>query len=292
MADDTSRRAPLSHFFAAAIGQRAQWITAQRDSSSLNQDELIHEIRVATKEFRAYLRLLRHAAGKRFCEREDERLQNTARSLAADRDPLVVRETLERLAKKCDQVAGRHSLHRILLHLGEQRLRPGQEPPIDSAVTSVAASARSLARRFARRRSDADLVETLSDEYQLTRKLTRKERQAPDPESWHHWRKQVKSLHYQAGCLTAVLPRKLRLLVKDTWKLQGLLGRHHDLSVTRQRVRRLRVDPINEPCRRRTIKLIDREARRLEKKIGRFTKQLLPSTPKEFAGKLERARRR
>jgi CHAD domain-containing protein len=119
--------------------------------------------------------------------------------------------------------------------------------------------------------------------------MSRRKRDQPEMESWHRWRKQVKSLHYQIACLKDLLPARLVRLTKDTWKLQGLLGRHHDLYVTRQKVRRMRIDPINEPCRDRSIRVIDDELKRVEKRVKKLTREFLPATPKEFTAKLEQA---
>jgi CHAD domain-containing protein len=280
---------PLRDFFATAIRGRTRRLNAHVTAHDLPSDELIHEIRVATKEFRAYVRLLANTAGAAFCEREDQRLRSAAQLLAPDRDPLVVRQTLEKLARDCDQITGRHSLHRILLHLGEQRGFGPKPAPIRQAVAALNAAAQSIARRFDGRLQDDQLLAAFRREYRQARRMTRRKRGKPDKDAWHRWRKRIKSLHYQVNCLEGKLPRKLTRLTHDTWQLQGLLGRHHDLHVTRQRVRRLRVDPINEPCRRRSLRVIDRQIDRLEKRIFKWTRGVLKASPVDFVARVEKA---
>lgn len=290
MADNASRPAALGGFFADALARRADWLAHRRASDDLGQDELIHEIRVTIKQFRAYLRLLSETTGDRFISRQDESLQNAARDLAANRDPLVIRQTLERLAARCQRVPSRHSLHRILLHLGDERPTSGRLTAIDSAVAGLVVSARAFSRRIRPKRSEGKLIDALVREYRHARKMTHQKRKKPAVESWHRWRKLVKAVHYQVGGLDGALPGKLRRFTAKAWKLQAMLGRHHDLFLARHRVRRLRIDPINEPCRDRTIKVIDREICRVEEKIGRFSRRLFELNPDQIRQRLERVR--
>ncbi len=281
---------PLRRLVVAALQQRMRHIAALQRGEAEHDDELIHEIRLATKEFRAYLGLLREPAARRLCIREKARLQTAARSLAANRDPLVIRESLERLARRCDRVTGRDSLHRLLLHLGEgptQKSSPARI--INAAGRELTASAAAISTRFQRRLTDDALLDAFRREYRRTWRLTANARRKPEVDSWHEWRKRVKALHYQANCLAAIRPGKLKRLAREMWRLQSLLGKHHDLHLTRARVKRMRLDRVNEPCRRRTIHLLNLEISRVERKAKRLTKAWLKQRPTEFAAKLRSA---
>lgn len=292
VSENASKEAALSRYFALTIRQRTEDLIRRRRDSDQATDDLIHEIRLATKEFRAYLNLLEDTAAAPRLKREDKRLRDAARSLAADRDLLVIRETLERLATRCRQVAGRHSLHRILLHLGEQRPIRQNQKTIDQAIAAVCRVGHIMTRQFCSRQSDDPLLRRVIAEYRRTQHMTQKKRKSPDVDSWHRWRKQVKACHFQIVCLTDYLPAKIRRLGRDTSKLQCILGRYHDLDVTQSRVKRLRIDPINEPCRWRTCKLIDKEVRRLEKKVAKYGRNLFQTKPAKFAEKLQNVRRK
>jgi CHAD domain-containing protein len=282
---------PLRTLVAHALRDRLAELANRPETDRAGTDELVHDLRVAVKEFRAYLDLLQPAAGDDFCAREHRRLQAVARNLAEDRDPLVIRQTIERLAQKHAKITSRHSLHRMLLHLGEERVRSrAQPPPVQRAIGVLAKTAGGIRRRLHARLSDTVLLDAFRQEYRQARKLTRKHRDAPDMKNWHRWRKQVKALHYQAACLSPIRPGKLTRLARQTWKLQALLGKHHDLHLTRTRLRRLRIDPINEPCRKRTLHLIDAELKRIEKKAGRTTRSLFKRPAREFAASLTRAK--
>jgi CHAD domain-containing protein len=150
----------------------------------------------------------------------------------------------------------------------------------------LAKSATAIQRRLHRGLSDAALLEAFRREYRRTRRLTRKARRKPGKDAWHRWRKQVKALHYQAASLAEIRPPKLRRLAGRCWRLQGLLGKHHDLYITRERLARLRIDPINEPCRTRSLHAIDQGIARLEAKVRRLTGSFLRQTSREFVVRL------
>lgn len=281
---------PIRTLVAHALRDRLAELVHRPETDRAGTDELVHDLRVAVKEFRAYLDLLRPFAGANFCGREHQRLQAVARNLAGDRDALVIRQTIERLARKHARITTRHSLHRMLLHLGEERVRSrGKPPPVQRAIRVLAQAAGGIRRRLHAGLSDAVLLEAFRQEYRRARKLTRKHRDDPDMEGWHRWRKQVKALHYQAACLSPIRPGKLTRLTKHTWELQALLGKHHDLHLARLRLRGLRIDPINEPCRKCTLHLIDAELKRIEKKASRTTRGLFKRPAREFTASLTRA---
>ena len=278
---------PLRTLVAHALRDRLAELVDRPETDRAGTDELVHDLRVAVKEFRASLDLLEPSAGDAFCSREHRRLQEVARNLAEDRDPLVIRQTIERLAHKHAKITTRHSLYRMLLHLGEERVRSRMKPPaVQRAFGVLTQSAGSIRRRLHAGMTDAVLLEAFREQYRQARKLTRKYRDDPDMERWHRWRKQVKALHYQAACLSPLRPGKLTRLASRTWKLQALLGKHHDLHLARTRLRRLRIDPVNEPCRKRTLHLIDAELKRIEKKANRTTRGLFKRSAREFAASL------
>jgi CHAD domain-containing protein len=281
---------PLRSLVSDAIQQRVCQL-AKLQTTASREAELVHEIRVAAKQFRALLQFLRPTAAAAFCDAQDRALGSAARSLAANRDLVVIRETLERVAHQCDWFSGRDSLHRLLLHLRAQRTDHGRQgAPLRQALASLTRSAAALRARLQRGPSDAVLLESFRKEYRRARRLTAKCRRKPGKESWHRWRKQVKALHYQAASLEPMRPRRLGRLAQRCWRLQVMLGRHHDLHITRERLRRLRIDPINEPCRTRSLHALDREIARREKKILRVTESFPGKSSKDFAAGLKQPR--
>ena len=283
----TSRTSSLGALLASIIRRRVEDLALLGGAAGASQDEVIHELRLATKELRAYLRLFRLPECRVFREREGRRLRAIARGLASNRDPLVIRETLEELAHQCDKFRTRHSIHRVLIHMGGQRVASGRRPlSIGAAMVRLQSTARALVRRLGAGLPVPVLVEALRHEYRRTRNITRKVRRDPDVASWHRWRKHVKALHYQIRWL---LPRRagwLGRLARKSWKLQALLGRYHDLHLTRKCVRRLRVDPINRSCREQTVRWLDRSLARLERRVRRETRDFLLRPPRWFAKRL------
>lgn len=269
--------------------QRVEALRHRIQSGDCTIDDAIHEIRVATKEFRAYLHLLPSPSLKPFRRRENDRLRRTARRLAVNRDLRVIRETLERLAQKCANVATRHSLHRMLLQLGELHLEtPPGRVRLSTSVQQLATFVGQARSRFRPSLADDTLVDAVATAYRRTRRCTRKVRGKPDTRTWHDWRKRVKALHYQVAWLSDLWPGRLRRIGRETWALQGRLGRYHDLWLARDKIQRLRIDPINEPCRERTLRLIDRRLRRVEDQIRRKSRDFLAEPAPRFARKLRR----
>ena len=61
---------------------------------------LVHEIRLTTKQQRAWWQLMRRTAGKTTVRNAGERLAGAARLLAPARDAYVMRRTVGRLARE------------------------------------------------------------------------------------------------------------------------------------------------------------------------------------------------
>jgi CHAD domain-containing protein len=250
-------------------------------------EALVHEIRLATKEYRALLRLLRQPAAARFRARWRERLRRAAQSLAPDRDAIVIRQTLRALALRADARRERLALQTILHHLHDRRAQAtASSASLRGALDTVERCVRELQQAPARW-FDADaLLEALAGEHNRVRKLTRQSRRKPDARQWHLWRRRVKALHYQVDWLRDDWPGRIGRIARRTWKLQSLLGCHHDLHVAAETVRRLR--GLAGARRNGVVRLIRRRAEKLERKVMRESRALLKLCADDFERKLRR----
>ena len=64
---------PIRTLVAHALRDRLTELSNRPETDRAGTDELVHDLRVAVKEFRAYLDLLQPSAGDNFCGREHRR---------------------------------------------------------------------------------------------------------------------------------------------------------------------------------------------------------------------------
>lgn len=248
---------------------------------------LVHEIRLATKEYRALLRLLRWPAAARLSGRWRGRLRRTAQSLAPDRDAIVIRQTLRSLALKAGARRERLALQTILHHLHDRRAGvTASSTSLSDALDTVERFVRELEQTPARWFDAGALLEALGGEHHRARKMTQQSRRQPEARQWHLWRRRVKALHYQVDWLRNGWPGRLGRISRLTWKFQSQLGRHHDLHVAAETVRRLH--GLAGARRNRVIRLIRGRARKLERKIMKESRALQELCSDDFERKLRR----
>jgi len=196
----------------------------------------VHAIRVTIKKLRAWIRLLRHGAGRRHLRRSDRALRELAKSLAGQRDLAARKNTLVWLQQRCNDPE--LAAHLALLARQEPAVatvvpvEPLALPPgLASALLTHPPSARELARGLAHSR--AALIRS-------GRKATRPGARA---RQLHAWRKQVKCHGYQLeiACTDKLgIPAPIQAELDALGKVLGLV---QDLTVLRKYLQSLQADP-------------------------------------------------
>lgn len=235
----------------------------------------IHRIRVDIKRLRAWLRLVRGAAGPDWRAR-DRRLRDVARRLSPSRDAQVVLDTLKNLENRAageekDAVA----LLRSRLHFTPAVAGidwPTLKPELTEAVEALRGPAAALD-------SDRVVRRGLKRCYKrAVREGGRAFSGTDGIEALHQLRKRVKYLYYQLQFVNRVRPGSYVRTRKRLDKLGDRLGRIHDLDLLRRRLVRLPAGEDWTPVER----LVDRRMRKLLKSSRRLYLQGFHQSPSRF----------
>lgn len=218
----------------------------------------IHEARKSCKKLRALLRLVRGELGAAY-PTQNRRLRDTARALSPLREAAVLRATARSFG------------------IG---LTTGGRPP-----DTTAALRRALRLTAARRRAiDRWALEDVSREslaaavtagYRRARRSAKQARRRPRPAVLHEWRKQVKYHRYQCEAAAPLWPGLARR-VRALEVLGEALGRHHDVEMLAQELRR-------HPLRAGNADLVFRTVRRMRREQARLAARALRAGQRLFA---------
>ncbi|HEY4301977.1 MAG TPA: CHAD domain-containing protein [Candidatus Didemnitutus sp.] len=240
----------------------------------------IHRGRIACKDARALLRLLRKV-DPGLARRERLRLRRVARSLAMNRDTQARRDALERLEPENARDRRTVAALRRRLVLEGARGRSARveltETMKKSAGDLAAAEAR-IGRRSLVSVTPDILAARLRKSYRKARKLGRRLKLDHSESAWHDWRKAVKTLGYQAR---AISPEAGNFLGQID-RLGRKLGHEHDLALLADFVEARRGDRVHAHRIADAGPLLDSCRRRLRRKSRRLGYPVLSLKPKAF----------
>jgi CHAD domain-containing protein len=235
------RRLPTTHVFLA---RQLRVLLARLEATfprvlGREDEEAIHDMRVALRRLRVVLKLARPVYGRFHVDAVRTTMTRVHRASGALRDEEVLRETLTALGIEdwgwAELLQRRRAREETLRRVVEQRLRAGglrkpirllrallalPVPPKRRAPLSVFAR-----RAAARAMRDVDKL-----------------RDAPTDAgaAVHQLRIAYKRLRYTAEVLEAGLPLDVAALAKPAAQFQKVLGTVHDLDVATSTVRRAR----------------------------------------------------
>ena len=253
----------------------------------------VHDTRKSLKRLRALVRLGRDALGEETYEHENQAFRDTGRRLAGVRDASVLIETLDALELAAagelpsDATAG---LRERLEAERKQALQSLKED--DAVIDSVCDELEQARTRTATWTFDSDgfaaLEPGLRRIYSRGRKAMTASAQEASTDNLHEWRKRVKDLWHAEQILQAASPKKMKKLAKRTHKLSDLLGDDHDLAELRSYAiahRECFDDPVAQAA---LVAVIDRRRTELQRDALRLGAKLYRSSPKRFAGSIQR----
>ncbi|GGC10846.1 hypothetical protein GCM10011352_41680 [Marinobacterium zhoushanense] len=218
-----------------AILDQARGQIQHRDKRG--QKEAIHRLRVAMKQMRALLRLLKpHLSGKQYA-RLNEDCRTLSNDLASNRDSDVVLETLELLAADSKGAPAYLHLYEALKLEGDDACLPGDKQTpgwrkIEQVLDRVDWQFAQLPLKGVHKR---DLHKGVERGFRKGRKLWRRAQKRSDSETLHDWRKVVKSTLYQKQLL-----RRSDSSGNLLRSLGRRLGELHDLDVLEQHLQQRR----------------------------------------------------
>lgn len=186
----------------------------------------VHRIRVAIKQTRAWLKLLRGATGKTpDHQRVHEDLRDLSVSLSAQRDHDVALLTLAKLASK---YPGKKASRLIDALQQELAQHPPALPDVH-ALNSVKQEIRQALLPFMQQVVDAATQrEVVSRTYAKMCKASKVALTSETCADLHAWRKLVKALGYQLAMIPFARPRHKKQ-IRHLTKLGSKLGDVHDL---------------------------------------------------------------
>jgi CHAD domain-containing protein len=208
----------------------------------------IHGARKDLKKARAALRTVRAELGRRDFKRENRRLRDAARLLAASRDAEVKLDTLDALVGEADGIAPPAALRTWRYALLAERDQvaagsapssgpgpstgdPGLDDQMARATWAIEASLAAVPALKLRRGGWRLLEPGIDRAYRDGRDGFRATRRQPSADAVHEWRKRAKDLWYQLRLLEDAWPEVLEASAGELHRLTELLGEHHDLAV-------------------------------------------------------------
>jgi CHAD domain-containing protein len=257
-----------------------------------NPEEAIHELRLALKQLRSLLRMIRSGVGDRFYRRYTESLRREAGRLAPSRDAVVAAHTLASMAREARGASAEaaSSVQKRLTALAH--LRPATHTQTAAAVRPVVKAMQQTARALAearwRQRGWSVVAAGLRESYRRARRRSHAAHTTSRNETFHTWRTASKSLMYQVSLLRPAGPRRIKALVTGLNVLQRTLGEEHDLSVLAGRLERNRKN-LGEPAAvEQTLSLINARQQRLRKQALRSGRHLFAEKPRAFVQRRQR----
>ncbi len=221
-----------------------------RETGAANGDlaDAVHGARKDLKKARAALRTVRAELGPKTFRRENRRLRDAARLLAASRDAEVKLDTLDALVAEADGIAPPAALRTWRYALVAERDRvaggpapsatsgpatgdPGLDDQMARATWAIEASLAAVPALALKSGGWRLLEPGIDRTYRDGRDALRATRRKPSAAGVHEWRKRAKDLWYQLRLLEDAWPEVLEASAAELHRLSELLGEHHDLAV-------------------------------------------------------------
>jgi CHAD domain-containing protein len=248
--------------------------------------ETAHLIRVAAKQLRALLRLLRRAVSAKAFECEDARLKTAADWLAPGRDRTVARETLTSLVADAAPGRSRETLARLQYQLDEHTTN-SQEHGSGGVIARAAPGLEKAGLLMKRMRLAGDgwddIRRGLVKVYRRTRRRMKEALSHPDDEAFHRWRIPAKQLYYQLQWLEPVWPGRFSKMVRQLHRLEKKLGSDHDLAVLKEMLLSPAAGFIDAASACELRRTAGKRSRRLRQKCQSLGEKLFCQSPQAFA---------
>jgi CHAD domain-containing protein len=209
-------------------------IADSKGSAPGSHTERIHSVRKRCKKLRGLLRLVRPCLGDIYA-RENAYFRDAARVLAPLRDTHVVLAAFDAVV---DHFQGEFAPGTFAALREQLERPPGQVADLEHRLVDVSGRMEAARGRVA----DWPLDVAEGPEawrpgferiYRQARRALAAAYDAPTPERFHEWRKNVKYHWYHTRLLTPLWDQTVAGRVAAASRLGELLGLHHDLAVLR-----------------------------------------------------------
>ena len=261
--------------FVRVLGQLALQARRLTQPAHGKISESIHDTRVLIKWLRALLWFAGPAFSSSEMNRAKSHLRRASHLLAAQRELVVMRSVLIRLAQKSENSAYRKALARIAN--AEDSQQANTEKPDQSlrqAMAILLATIRQFERRAKIKSRWPSCSDRLAQAFLALHKSGKEALNSDDAVQFHDWRKKAKRLLYQLQLTQAVPGKRMTRTIKRVDTLQEKLGDYHDCVIAQDRLRKNL--PFEVPPRvvRRTVDLLELRKRHLRKEARQIARHI------------------
>jgi hypothetical protein len=247
-------------------------------------DDSIHEARKSIKKVRAVLQVVGQDIGAG--GRQLDRLRQAGQRLSPLRDADAVITSAQAICAHDRRALSARSCAALHVMLRREKVRRTALARRDHAAERAARALKRVqgsAKGWAWQRVRfADLAEEVQRSYKKARRGLRHARGDNDPDTFHTWRKRIKTLWYALRLLEQRMPR-LRPLLSDLGRLETWLGDDHNLLVLRTQVMIARTPNEEQTPGARLSTLAERRQRELRQRALTLATPVFKSKPKAFA---------
>ncbi|MEE4250617.1 MAG: CHAD domain-containing protein [Alcanivoracaceae bacterium] len=253
-------------------------------------DDVVHGIRVASKEMRALWQVVKPLLDDNRAKQSINELRDAAATLSEARDRYVILQTLERLCQKAPSKDARRALSVTL-----DKLRTQEQEVGSPAATTV--QLHDCWQQDKHRWQSLDisvdsntlLAEGYGRLYRKAHRLTRAALRSDDIQHWHALRKWAKYLSLTLPVYAQ--STKLEQLTDDISRLGKKLGRLHDLDRLLLAVNELDWTD-GDPERGAYVShLVRREIGNVVSQCSKLAQALFNDEPRQFVVMVKRLRR-
>jgi len=260
--------------FVRVLGQLEIQVRATADFHGPLSDS-VHATRVLIKRLRALLWFARTVFPPTKWKRARARLRRAAHLLAAQRDLMVVRSILKKVAQKTSNSACRKTLARISRAPDDrQAVRQANEQSLREAVAILVATLQQMKRTAQLISRWPSPSHRLNRAFSVAKKSAKKALRGDDPAQFHDWRKKAKRLLYQLQLTQGRPGGAMRRLIKRVDRLQQNLGDYHDSVVAEERLRKSPPDEVPPPVVQHGVMLLEKRRQRLRKEARKIARQI------------------
>jgi CHAD domain-containing protein len=260
------------------------------EDKTLDDKVVVHDIRRAMKQWRAFLKML-----SPFLADQHQSLRDDARTLA--RKLTVARDAQSAIDAYHDTIAGTYDLpseltpqNLVAIYRRLEELRADKESKIWDEETRqqftdyITAASYYVSHWALHPLTFSDLAERLAETYRRARQALPKDWSAATPEELHELRRRVVEHRYQMELIEPAWPRLGRIWVDEAQRLRTRLGRYQDLVVLTHLT--MPHQPL-APWRRKLAPLIGYQQAEYAKLASRVAARLFAEPPKVFRRRIE-----
>jgi len=257
---------------------------------SLDDKVVVHDIRRAMKQWRAFLKML-----SPFLADQHQTLRDDARALA--RKLTVARDAQSAIDGFHDTIAGTYDLpsdltpqNLVTIYRRLEDLRTEKESRIWDEETRqqftdyITAASYYVSHWALHPLTFGDLAGRLAETYRRARQALPKDWLAASPDELHELRRRVVEHRYQMELIEPAWPRLGRIWVDEAQRLRNRLGRYQDLVVLTELT--MPHQPL-APWRSKLAPLIAHQQAEYLKPAARVAARLFAEPPKAFRRRIE-----